>query len=407
MQEPALSAREAAQRLGVKPETLYAYVSRGLLRRVRTPGGPSRFAPAEVEALRARSRSGRKVLELPVESALTTVAEDGLFFRGEDSALLATTRAFEEVAQLLWTGAFEELESWRADPEAVRIAAAAQGALPESALPLDRLRVAVAALAAIDPLRFQTAPEAVAVTGRRLLAAMASSPAPSAVPPPLRVRGRELRDSIAGRLWAGLATGDPPPGAVEALNAALVLLADHELSVSTLAARMAASISADPYAVASVGLSALGGALHAVAALAAEDMLAEVGEPGSAASAVGARLRRGDRVPGFGHRLHPHGDPRAAVLLGAVRHAFDGSPGLAATEAVLAVAAERGLPPPNVDFALAGLTRAAGLRRGAGEAVFGVARCAGWLAHAIEEYAVAAEPRRRPVYVAVPIAPER
>ena len=403
MQEPTLTAKEAAGRLGVKPETLYAYVSRGLLRRVRTPGGPSRFAPAEVEALRARSRSGRRVLELPVESALTTVAEDGLFFRGEDSALLATTRAFEEVAQLLWTGAFEELESWRVDAQAARVAASAHQALPADALPLDRLRIAVAALAALDPLRFQTAPEAVAVTGRRLLAATAASLAPEAEPPPLAVRGRELRASIAGRLWAGLAAGEPPPGGVEALNAALVLLADHELSVSTLAARMAASIAADPYAVASVGLSALGGAMNAVAALAAEDMLAEVTQPGAAARVVGERLRRGDRVPGFGHRLHPRGDPRAGVLLDAVRSAFD----IAAADEVLAVAAERGLPPPNVDFALAALARGASLRRGAGEAIFGVARCAGWLAHAIEEYAAAAEPRPRPVYVGVPVVPER
>lgn len=403
MQEPALTAREAAERLGVKPETLYAYVSRGLLRRVRTPGGPSRFAPADVEALRARSRTGRRLLELPVESSLTTVAEGGLFFRGEDVALLATSRAFEEVAQLLWTGAFEDVESWRVDKVAAATAAAVLGALPEEALPLDRLRVAVAALAALDPLRFQTATEAVAVTGRRLLATMAASLAPAAEPPALRVRGRELRGSIAGRLWVGLGGAEAPAGGVEALNAALILLADHELSVSTLAARLAASIAADPYAVACVGLSALGGALHAVAALAAEDMLAEVTEPGAAARVVGERLRRGDRVPGFGHRLHPGGDPRAAILLEAVRAAFDPAP----ADAVLEVAAERGLPPPNVDFALAALARAAGLRRGAGEAIFGVARCAGWLAHAIEEYAAAAQPRPRPVYVGVPVAPER
>jgi citrate synthase len=144
--------------------------------------------------------------------------------------------------------------------------------------------------------------------------------------------------------------------------------------------------------------------MHAVAALAAEDMLAEVTAPGAAARVVGERLRRGDRVPGFGHRLHPKGDPRAAVLLRVVREAFGD---VLAADDVLAVAAERGLPPPNVDFALAVLARAAGMRRGAGEAIFGVARCAGWLAHAIEEYGAAAGPRARPVYVPVPVAPER
>jgi len=166
MQEQGLTAREAAGRLGVKPETLYAYVSRGLLSRTRRPGGPSRFLAAEVEALRARSRSGRRVLELPVESALTSIRDDGLFFRGEDVALLATTRAFEEVAQLLWTGAFGEVESWEPEVAAVEVAAAAQAALPDGSLALDRLRVAAAALAALDPLRFQTSASAVGLTGR-------------------------------------------------------------------------------------------------------------------------------------------------------------------------------------------------------------------------------------------------
>jgi len=398
MPEQGLTAREAAERLGVKPETLYAYVSRGLLSRTRRPGGPSRFLVAEVEALRARSRSGRRVLELPVESALTSVRDDGLFFRGEDVALLATTRAFEEVAQLLWTGAFGEVEGWEPDPAAVEVAAAAQTALPGGALPLDRLRVAAAALAALDPLRFQTSAAAVALTGRRLLAAMAASLAPHATLAQLTVRGKALRGSLAARVLAGLSGTE----GVEVVNAALVLLADHELSVSTLAARMAASISADPYAVVCVGLSALGGPLHAVAALAAEDMLGEVGRSGAAAQVVGERLRRGDRLPGFGHRLHPAGDPRATVLLAAVRSAFPGTPGLEAAEAVLRVTGDRGLPPPNVDFALAALTAAAGLERGAGEAIFGIARCAGWLAHALEEYATP-----RPLYVAVPVAPER
>jgi citrate synthase len=156
-----------------------------------------------------------------------------------------------------------------------------------------------------------------------------------------------------------------------------------------------------------VGLSALGGPLHAVAALAAEDMLAEVARSGAAPQVVGERLRRGDRVPGFGHRLHPDGDPRAAVLLSAVRDELGDSPGLAAADAVLRVASERGLPPPNVDFALAALTAAAGLERGAGEAIFGIARSAGWLAHAIEEYGGGSELRPRPIYVGVPVPPER
>jgi citrate synthase len=174
-----------------------------------------------------------------------------------------------------------------------------------------------------------------------------------------------------------------------------------------VAARMAASIAADPYAVVSVGLSALGGAMQAVSSLAAEDLLAEVPEAERAAGAIGERLRRGDRLPGFGHRLYPRGDPRAPVLLDLLRASWRGHRRLAAIEAVLAATGERGLPAPNIDYTLAALAHLAGMRRGASEAIYAVARTAGWLAHAIEEYARRTSIRPRAIYVGVPTGPER
>ena len=267
----------------------------------------------------------------------------------------------------------------------------------------------MAVLAALDPLRYDTGETAVVVTGRRLIAAMVDGlPHRAEELPPLRVRpAHPFTGSIAARLWAGLAAGRPPRGALEALNAALVLVADHELSVSTLAARMAASIAADPYEVVSVGLSALGGAMQPVASLAAEDLLADVPGPERAASAIGERLRRGERLPGFGHRLYPRGDPRAPVLLELLRRCWRGHRKLASIEAVLAATGERGLPAPNIDFTLAALAHLAGMRRGASEAIFGVARSAGWLAHAMEEYERRTSIRPRAIYVGVPTRPER
>ncbi len=170
---------------------------------------------------------------------------------------------------------------------------------------------------------------------------------------------------------------------------------------------MAASISADPYAVVGVGLSALGGAMQAVASLAAEDLLAEVSAPDRAAAAIGERLRRGDRLPGFGHRLYPHGDPRAPALLDLLRASWPANRRLAVIEAVLAATDERGLPAPNIDFMLASLAHLAGMHRGASEAIFGVARTAGWLAHAVEEYERGTSIRPRAIYVGVPVGLER
>jgi citrate synthase len=128
-------------------------------------------------------------------------------------------------------------------------------------------------------------------------------------------------------------------------------------------------------------------------------MLAEVRDPESAAAVIGERLRRGERIPGIGHMVYREADGRARVLLDLVRAAAPGHPRLQAAEALLAEFAARGLPMTNIDFSLAALTAVAGMVTGAGEAVFAVARTAGWLAHALEEYAHPSPLRPRAVYV--------
>jgi len=177
-----------------------------------------------------------------------------------------------------------------------------------------------------------------------------------------------------------------------------VLLADHELAASTLAARVAASVRADPYAVVGTGLGAMSGALHGGAALGAEVLLLSASAPADAPRVVGELLRRGERIPGLGHFVYQAGDPRSVLLLDLIRKAAPQSGRLAVAEAVLAEAGRRALPAPNIEFALAVLATVAGMIPGAGEAIFAVARTAGWLAHALEEYARATPIRPRGVY---------
>jgi citrate synthase len=177
-----------------------------------------------------------------------------------------------------------------------------------------------------------------------------------------------------------------------------VLLADHELAASTLAARAAASVHADPYAVIVTGLGAMSGALHGGASLGAETLLAAARDPGDVPRVIGELLRRGEKVPGFGHPVYRAGDPRAVLLLGLVRQAAPRSARLAVAETVLAEVGRKSLPEPNVDFALATLARVAGMTGGAGEAIFAVARTAGWIAHALEAYAGPGPLRLRAAY---------
>jgi citrate synthase len=392
-----IGAAEAAQRLGIKPASLYSYVSRGVLAPRRGPDGrASLFDAEEIAGLARRGRPRRAPAgaELVIESELTEIADDRLRFRGYDAIALATSRSFEDVAVLLWTGSFEDPAAagpWQATGEAIAAGTAAQAALPPDTYPLERLQVIVPAVAATDRLRLHLDPPAVMAAARGLIAAMVDClPAADA--------GRAVDDSIAGRLAPKLCLRPPSAGLIAALRAALVLLADHELAASTLAARVAASVRADPYAVVGTGLGAMSGALHGGAALGAEVLLVSASGPADAPRVVGELLRRGERIPGLGHFVYQTGDPRSVLLLDLIRQAAPESGRLAVAEAVLAEARRRALPAPNIEFALAVLATVAGMIPGAGEAIFAVARTAGWLAHALEEYARATPIRPRGIY---------
>ena len=395
-----LTAAEAARRLGVKPATLYAYVSRGVLSRVRAPDGrTSLFGAEEVEQLARRGRPRRPagVADITVESAITEITGDSLRFRGLDATRLAVSRTFEEVAELLWTGEFpSERAPWRARPAALTAARAAQAALPAGTLPLERLQVIVPAMAATDPLRLQLDRPAVIAAGRNIIAGMVDC-LPAAVT-------TDPGEAVAGRLWSRLCDRRPAPGLMRALSAALVLLADHELAASTLAARAAASVRADPYAVVGTGLGAVSGALHGGASLGAETLMAAASGPEDVPRVVAELLRRGEKVPGFGHFVYRGGDPRAILLLDLVRRAAPKSGRLAVADAVFAEVRHKSLPEPNIDFAIATLVRVAGMVRGAGEAIFAVARTAGWIAHALEAYSGPGPLRPRAVYTGRPAA---
>jgi citrate synthase len=399
-----IGVTEAAQRLGIKPASLYSYVSRGVLTPRRgSDGRASLFDAAEIDGLARRGRPRRAPggSELVIESELTEISDDRLRFRGHDAIVLATSRSFEDVAGMLWTGSFGDpavAGPWHATDEALAAGTAAQAALPPDTYPLERLQVIVPAVAATDRVRLHLDRPAVIAAARGLIAGMVDClpPAGEAI---------EGDDSIAGRLAPKLCLRSPTGDLIGVLRAALVLLADHELAASTLAARVAASVRADPYAVVGTGLGAMSGALHGGAALGAEVMLLSAATPADAPRVVGELLRRGERIPGLGHFVYQTGDPRSVLLLDLIRRAAPRSGRLAVAEAVLAEAGRRALPAPNIEFALAVLATVAGMIPGAGEAVFAVARTAGWLAHALEEYARATPIRPRGVYTGRMVSP--
>jgi citrate synthase len=420
-----ITAADAAERLGIKQASLYAYVSRGVLsRRREADGRASMFDASEVEALarKGRPRRSASTAELVFESALTEITGSTQRYRGHDATDLALRSSFEDVAMLLWTGSLPEPlgtagaearatgeqsfpagRGWQATDEALTAGRAAQAALPPGTLPLERLQVIVPALAATDQFRLHLDVPAVVAAGKALVAGLVGA-LPEAATSADRMPGGSMPggsmpgDPIAARLAPKLCTGPVLPGLVRVLNAALVLVADHELAASTLAARVAASMRADPYAVVATGLGAMGGALHGGAALGAELMLGSASSPADAPRVVGDLLRRGERLPGFGHFVYKDGDPRADLLLRLAAELAPESPQLAIASAVTDEARRRALPEPNIEFALAVLAQVAGMTRGAGEAIFATGRTAGWLAHALEEYERNIPIRPRSVY---------
>ncbi|MFI5770871.1 citrate/2-methylcitrate synthase [Streptomyces sp. NPDC051658] len=389
-----LSTREAAECLGVKPETVYAYVSRGQLSSRRAPGGRgSTFDAAEVDAL--VRRTGRKAPspatgDLVFRTGITLIEGDRYYFRGVDATELARRYAYEEVAEWLWTGELRPGVRFTAPAEALAAARRAVGALPAHSGSTDRLRVAVVAAATADPLRFDLSREAVLAAARSLVPTLVGA-LPLAADTPSAAEGTEGPPDpggpgLARQLWSKLTPRPADEPSVAALDAALALLIDHDLAASTLAARVAASAHAHPYAVVSAGLGVLEGPLHGAASGLAHRMLAEVLERGSAAPVVADHLRTGRRVPGLGHRLYTSEDPRARALFALLARVPEAAGALAAARDVVTTMARHAPLHANVDLALAVLSVSCGMSAEAGETVFAVSRTAGWIAHALEEY---------------------
>ncbi|MGW7265567.1 citrate synthase [Streptomyces sp. NPDC054842] len=380
-----LNTKETAELLGVKPETVYAYVSRGQLTSRRDPGGRgSTFDAQEVEALARRNRrdgtgSPSAAGELSVRTRITLIDTDRYYFRGVDATELATRYSYEEIAEWLWTGELRRGVTFTAPETSVALARRAVESLPEHSGPTDRLRVAAIAAAAADPLRFDLSEEAVLGTARTLIPTLVA-----ALPP----KRRDHRDHgpLAHRLWARLSGRTPDDPSLRVLNTALGLLVDHDLAASTLAVRVAASARAHAYAAVSAGLGVLEGPLHGAASGLAHRLLLEVLDRGTAVPVIADELRAGRRIPGLGHRLYQGEDPRARALFALLEDVPQAAPALAAARDVATTAARHTPLHANVDLALAVLTVASGMPSTAGETVFAVARTAGWIAHTLEEY---------------------
>ncbi|PZU94541.1 MAG: citrate synthase [Chelatococcus sp.] len=356
-----LTASEAMARLNLKPQTLYAYVSRRLIE-TRDDGADSRrrlYRAEDVARLEQRKLRGRRRATIAEDaiawgepvlaSGITTIARGKLWYRGQDAETLAETARLEDVARLLWdcgTQRFPQLFT-----------------LVPDGPPLRRLFAVLGERAASDPAMAGRTKKALYLEAASVLDSLVDAMA-----------GRPGEGPIHHRL--GQAWGCDDAG-TDLIRRALVLLADHELNASTFAVRVTASTRASLAASAMAGLAALSGPLHGGMARRVLALMREAERDGIR-QAVSTRLEVGSPVPGFGHPLYPDGDPRARALLSAF------TPTATYEEARATVTALTG-EEPNIDFALTALAARLRLDADVPFQIFAAARCTGWIAHALEQ----------------------
>jgi citrate synthase len=392
--EALVDAREAARILGVKVATLYSYASRRWVRSF--PSGrhrERRYLREDLETLRHRAdaRLGHEAVaagalrwgEPVLSSALTEIRPDGPSYRGHSAVELARTARFEAVAELLWTGVLP------ATPTVWRRPRTVSARLPGG--PVDPIDGLLSGLCAVRFARHRAVARSTRGTGT------STGPfVPEPWPPELVWTLVGLVAAASGHRPAeALAAPDVASGLQRALGArargarlieaTLVLCADHELNASSFAARVAASTGADMEACLLAALAAFSGPRHGAESIRVQALVAEAGRPKRARTTLLARVRRGEALPGFGHRLYPSGDPRGALLLSLASQQPRPGRGLATLEALVSEAARLELGEPTVDVGLLAVAHALQLPPWTGQVMFCIGRSAGWIAHVAEQ----------------------
>jgi citrate synthase len=378
---------EATKALGVRPQTIYAYVSRGRIGVSPDPQDSRRslYRAEDVGNLVQRKASGRTRATLAattlfgsepsIPTSISTFAGGRLFYRGVDVVALAATASLEDAAHLLW-----------ATEQPVRFP---PGADANSKLPPGRVR-AFTELAALTASGHSTRgrvarvllEEAAGLVGRLASAFGASGDAQ------LMLHDRLARGWGLPRTVAGL------------LRKTLVLLADHEITSSAFSSRITASTGASLPACLLAGLTTFSGPLHGDASGRVRTLFDEVERDG-AEVVVDRYLSAAIAIPGFGHPIYPDGDPRAIALMSELK------PPQHIARLIERVVALTGQL-PTMDVALATLVARHRLPGDAAFAMFAIARSVGLLAHSMEQLSVDSviRPRGRYTGPAVDFQPD-
>lgn len=423
-EEKFLVGAQAAEFLGVKPATLYAYASRGQIESIPGASGRERcYRLSDLIRLRQSARGVKTTRDSEpavwtgpaIKSAITEIKSDGHFYRGHSAIEMALRGdSFETAAELLWgIGDLEERRESRdngadkyenAGEKLWRQASLMNCSSLESLISpdvecLELLKLLLVMLEMKDPVSRKLSGEDVYETARRLILTMAASVGLTdkktiKTHSPYLI-GSILAQSLSTAQSNGHASA--PAERARLINLALVLCADHELNASALSARIAASCDASLYSCLLSALGSFSGSLHGSASRRTEDYVNSSFTFSSARAWLKDYLRQNETIAGFGTELYDQGDPRARVLIESAL-AFDGdNEKLKRLREIVECVGEDMSLFPNLDVGLAAITYALALPSGSGSTIFAVSRAAGWIAHAIEQrlYGGIIRPRAR------------
>lgn len=391
-----MTSREVVEHLGIKRETLYAYVARGWVRAVTQPGSRSkRYLREDVERLRIRSQAhaGQGAAAASalhwgvpiITTGITDITLKGPVYRGLPALQLAERGLpFENTAEFLWTGVWHDqphLWSGHKLPEAFLRSRSTltPGTVGNYA---NRLATLFHLLAeALGEGAEQRAGSLLPLARQGLLMAAGALAylSPGGMPPP--ARPRQSLSAVAAR---ALGRADDPV-LIRHLDLALTLGADHELPPSTFVARVMASTGGGLHSCLAGASSAFHGVLSGTDPGGLEYLADGKRSPRAILKALETRHRQGHPLSGFNHPLYPQGDPRALRLLAAVDDYADAAPRLAQLREMLQACNTRQGWTPSFQAGLLAVQFAHDLPPGTAAALNLLGRLAGTAAHVQEQ----------------------
>ncbi|ABE36881.1 citrate synthase [Paraburkholderia xenovorans] len=390
-----VSREEALEILAVKMQSFYTYVSRGLIRRLDQPGKKRKlYLKSDVQRLaaksQARSNTGAKAGDSMrfgnpiIQTWICEITPRGPCYRSRLATDLAAANvSYESVAELLWLGTFRTPEvPWKAEPLPKGLDAwiPLAKSMAGTGNGLQIINLLLAALRALDGNELDTNYDNVIPLARRLIQVLAG--VGGFLGEDQQLERFRTGDSVAECFVRGLGFGGRPEVS-EAINKALVISAEHELTPPTFAARVCASTGSDLYACVATGILAHMGSLQGGGADGAEVVLEDLLRP-ARRKMLRQRWATKYDFPGFNHPLYER-DPRAVALLDIVRGLKSPHPDASKALKLIDEIEQEVNFYPNITAALVVLCRSLGLPRRAANLLFSVSRSAGWIAHALEQ----------------------